>query len=375
MTHEAPEPAQWVEAPSAGPITMMNHNISTGGGPPTRQDHDTTSFSTAATSELEPDPSSSLHRGPMHRHADPDSRPQSHRLPSPSPARSHAPSDLRRMTHPRRWPSSSRSSVVIPAPAGADAEHHEHPQQRERHAALQRVASGIRRLTRPTTAETAALERDWSVFEEVMVHDGIQPAASSSSHSRAHAQRPDDDDDDGDGPDVLAPAVHVTVPTPAASSEAGYATFSRLTQSPVSVAHTDDYFVHMEAEEEQGEGEGWRYRYRDRESSLDTGRQRASRSRGRESVDTDPLSSLASANGADQENHKTSGGKERRWWPLLRPPTLPTLYRNILKCSLAYFLGSLFTYYPPLSRFISELTQDGPGEKYPSAMGHMVETV
>jgi len=26
-------------------------------------------------------------------------------------------------------------------------------------------------------------------------------------------------------------------------------------------------------------------------------------------------------------------------------------------------------------RFISELTQDGPGEKYPSAMGHMVATV
>ena len=59
----------------------------------------------------------------------------------------------------------------------------------------------------------------------------------------------------------------------------------------------------------------------------------------------------------------------------MRMPTLPTLYRNILKCSIAYFLGSLFTYYPPLSRFIAELTQDGPGEKYPSATGHMVATV
>jgi len=68
---------------------------------------------------------------------------------------------------------------------------------------------------------------------------------------------------------------------------------------------------------------------------------------------------------------KRSGGEAERW----RLPTLPILYRNILKCSLAYFLGSLFTYYPPLSRFISELTQDGPGEKYPSAMGHMVATV
>jgi hypothetical protein len=60
---------------------------------------------------------------------------------------------------------------------------------------------------------------------------------------------------------------------------------------------------------------------------------------------------------------------------LSRVPTLPTLYRNILKCSLAYFLGSLFTYYTPLSRLIVELTQDGPGEKYPSATGHMVATV
>lgn len=58
-----------------------------------------------------------------------------------------------------------------------------------------------------------------------------------------------------------------------------------------------------------------------------------------------------------------------------RVPVLPTLYRNILKCSLAYLIGSLFTYYTPLSRFIVELTQDGPGEKYPSATGHMVATV
>jgi len=350
MTHEGREPARWVGAPSSGPITMKKKNSS---GSPTRQDRDTTSFSTAATSELEPDPSSSLHRGPMVRHADADSRPQSLRLPSPSSARSHAPPDLRRMTLPRRWTSSSRGSVVIPAPASADAEHQ---QQRgrsttapsSRHTALQRVASGIRRLTRPTTTEASASEGDWSVFEEVMAHDGAQSAA----------QWPD-------GPDVLVPDVHVTVPTPA--SEARY---SRLTQSPVSVAHPDGHFEQLEGQGEE-QREGWRYRYRDRESSLDTARRRASRSRERESVDTEPLSSLASANGADHESHKTSGGKAERW----RLPTLPILYRNILKCSLAYFLGSLFTYYPPLSRFISELTQDGPGEKYPSAMGHMVATV
>ena len=68
-------------------------------------------------------------------------------------------------------------------------------------------------------------------------------------------------------------------------------------------------------------------------------------------------------------------GKERWWQLLVYLPTLPTLYCNILKCSLAYLLGSLFTYYTPLVQFIAELTQDSPGKKYPSIMGHMVATV
>ncbi|KAF8269290.1 Fusaric acid resistance protein-like-domain-containing protein [Lactarius quietus] len=74
-----------------------------------------------------------------------------------------------------------------------------------------------------------------------------------------------------------------------------------------------------------------------------------------------------------QESKLTSSGAGLNL--LARVPALPTLYRNILKCSIAYFVGSLFTYYAPLSRFIAELTQDGPGEKYPSATGHMVATV
>ena len=60
---------------------------------------------------------------------------------------------------------------------------------------------------------------------------------------------------------------------------------------------------------------------------------------------------------------------------LSRLPTLSTLHRNILKCSLAYFLGSLFTYYSPLARFLADLAQDGPGEPYLTATGHMVATV
>ncbi|KAI9437537.1 Fusaric acid resistance protein-like-domain-containing protein [Lactarius indigo] len=89
------------------------------------------------------------------------------------------------------------------------------------------------------------------------------------------------------------------------------------------------------------------------------------------SSDTEPPS--ASLKDTIREDSKPAGGAGRGL--LSRVPALPTLYRNILKCSLAYFLGSLFTYYAPLSRLIVELTQDGPGEKYPSAAGHMVATV
>ncbi|TFK44661.1 Fusaric acid resistance protein-like-domain-containing protein [Crucibulum laeve] len=58
-----------------------------------------------------------------------------------------------------------------------------------------------------------------------------------------------------------------------------------------------------------------------------------------------------------------------------RPPSLPILYRNILKCCIAYFIASLFTFSPYLSGLISDLTSYGPGERQPSPSGHMVATI
>jgi len=63
------------------------------------------------------------------------------------------------------------------------------------------------------------------------------------------------------------------------------------------------------------------------------------------------------------------------WFPLPRLPTVPLLYRNILKCAVAYFIASLFTFSPYLSGFISDLTSYGPGKREPSPSGHMVATV
>jgi hypothetical protein len=137
----------------------------------------------------------------------------------------------------------------------------------------------------------------------------------------------------------------------------------------VSDDHLEDYIPSVvEGEEREEEGQEGR-------SSLDRGLL-ASLSHA-DSVTDSSTTSLGSPTGVDQQDYSSlRGGGKRSWWRRLSHlPTLPTLYRNILKCSLAYFLGSLFTYYAPLSRFIAELTQDGPGEKYPSAMGHMVATV
>lgn len=84
----------------------------------------------------------------------------------------------------------------------------------------------------------------------------------------------------------------------------------------------------------------------------------------------------ASASTADttstQRPPETTTTKKKSRFAL---PTIPLLYRNILKCSVAYFIGSLFTFSPYLSGFISDLTGNGPGERTPSPSGHMVATV
>ncbi|KAJ8078011.1 hypothetical protein PM082_000213 [Marasmius tenuissimus] len=64
-----------------------------------------------------------------------------------------------------------------------------------------------------------------------------------------------------------------------------------------------------------------------------------------------------------------------KWYSPSRIPQIPVLYRNILKCSIAYFVASLFTYNDYLSSFMSDLVSYGPGGGKPLASGHMVATV
>ncbi|KIJ18476.1 hypothetical protein PAXINDRAFT_167078 [Paxillus involutus ATCC 200175] len=63
-----------------------------------------------------------------------------------------------------------------------------------------------------------------------------------------------------------------------------------------------------------------------------------------------------------------------RWIPR-RIPTIPVLWKNILKCSVAYFLASLFTFHPYLSQFFGDLVSYGSGGGGPSPSGHMIATI
>jgi len=66
--------------------------------------------------------------------------------------------------------------------------------------------------------------------------------------------------------------------------------------------------------------------------------------------------------------------QKQRWYLKWKPPSLTTLQRNILKCAVAYFVGSLFTFNLTLSSLITSVISAGV-ENAPSKSGHMVATV
>ncbi|KAF9478625.1 hypothetical protein BDN70DRAFT_808498 [Pholiota conissans] len=67
----------------------------------------------------------------------------------------------------------------------------------------------------------------------------------------------------------------------------------------------------------------------------------------------------------------SAGPPKKPWYHhYLQKLTLSPVWRNILKCSIAYFIASLFTFSPLLAQFISDLDTSGP-----SASAHMVATI
>jgi len=59
------------------------------------------------------------------------------------------------------------------------------------------------------------------------------------------------------------------------------------------------------------------------------------------------------------------------WTPQSWQPSV--VWRNVFKCAIAYFVASLFTFSPYLSRWISPVTSDS--STIPSPSGHMVATM
>ncbi|KAG6845404.1 hypothetical protein H0H87_009751 [Tephrocybe sp. NHM501043] len=68
------------------------------------------------------------------------------------------------------------------------------------------------------------------------------------------------------------------------------------------------------------------------------------------------------------------------WYSFQRIPSVPILYRNVLKCAMAYFIASLFTFNPFFANILSKVTTygggpNGPGPREPFPSGHMVATM
>ena len=60
-------------------------------------------------------------------------------------------------------------------------------------------------------------------------------------------------------------------------------------------------------------------------------------------------------------------------WPTFQKPSISLVWRNVFKCAIAYFVASLFTFAPSLSRWIAPVTSGS--STTPSPSGHMVATM
>ncbi|KAJ3519837.1 hypothetical protein NMY22_g13018 [Coprinellus aureogranulatus] len=80
----------------------------------------------------------------------------------------------------------------------------------------------------------------------------------------------------------------------------------------------------------------------------------------------------------NKENEEGCLGRQWRKLRSLLPP-VPVVYRNTLKCAIAYLIASLFTFEPHLSALFSGLVSYGnsgdPSERLPLPSGHMVATI
>lgn len=178
---------------------------------------------------------------------------------------------------------------------------------------INRVTSGIQRLSyygRPMPAE-----REWTVFGQLLENDGLTTPITKDSHQRARS----------DVTTSVSSPVNMFVESRAQSPTSG--------ATQIEIPTDETLFDEAEFTEDS---------------------------------DTSETATAGAARLPNSQEQKT-------YWrfPFEVPPLSP-MSRNILKCAVAYFIGSLFTFVPQLSKLISDIAgADG----VPSISGHMVATV
>ncbi|KAF8906572.1 Fusaric acid resistance protein-like-domain-containing protein [Gymnopilus junonius] len=95
---------------------------------------------------------------------------------------------------------------------------------------------------------------------------------------------------------------------------------------------------------------------------------------GRQNFQEEPCASSSAQRVEDLDDHSPTGppaqALKQYFLSFLDIFSLPLIWRNVLKCAIAYLLASLFTFSPGLSQIISGMNLSGP-----SASGHLVATI
>ncbi|CAE7150897.1 unnamed protein product [Rhizoctonia solani] len=110
-------------------------------------------------------------------------------------------------------------------------------------------------------------------------------------------------------------------------------------------------------------------------ASITAGSSRSIHNRGRQSVSLeDSYDSSGDSDHNDEDDDSTNTQQSAPIVSRFQLPTLSPLQKKVLKCSIAYTLGCLFTFVPALSNILTDIVPLG-SQQGPSPTGHMVATV
>lgn len=205
------------------------------------------------------------------------------------------------------------------------------------------MSSGIKRLTQHNTHRQTP-PHEWSLFGQMMENEGqLPPSPSGASHMTSTSTS------------SLGGGWTMRTSTSNARSEVLQSPLEEVNAEEVfEVAHNGSTPSKIQGQEEPMM-QGYDSAY-DSDTSVSSQR-------------------TVGPSGGSAGRGVSVSGSDRRWFSLGRVPTPTLVQRNVLKCAIAYFIASLFTFSPTLSNFIGDLTSYGPGSKGPSPSAHMVATM